>query len=104
MEIPDIKIIPLDCNGDGILENKEKFYDNLDELQRAMWTGKYPCHSFLNHYIIAVDKPTSKVHIDFLRWVLTEGQKQLKSEGYVLLRTRIINKEIKKLNDLSTST
>ena len=102
-EIPEIKIVPLDCNGNGILEHKEKFYDNLDELQRAMWSGKYPCHSFLNHYIVALDKPTNELHIDFMKWVLTEGQKQLQSEGYVLLRTRIINKEIKKLNDLSPS-
>ena len=68
-----------------------------------MWTGKYPCHSFLDHYIVALNKPTGEIHIDFIKWVLTEGQKQLKSEGYVLLRTRIINKEIKKLNDPSAS-
>ena len=83
------------------MENKEKFYDNLDELQRAMWTGKYPCHAFLNHYIVAADKPTNQLHIDFMRWILTEGQKLLENEGYVLLRTKIVNMEIKKLNDLS---
>ncbi len=100
-EIPEIKIIPFDCNGNGILEKKEKFYNNLDELRRAMWSGKYPCHSFLNYYIVAAEEPTNKLHIDFMKWVMTEGQLQLESEGYVLLRTRIINKEIEKLNDLS---
>lgn len=100
-EIPDIKIIPLDCNANGILEHRERFYDNLDELQRAMWIGKYPCHSYLNHYIVASDKPTNQLHIDFMRWILTKGQKQLESEGYVRLRTSIVNKELKKLNNLS---
>lgn len=100
-EIPEVKIIPFDCNGNGILEKKEKFYNNLDELRRAMWSGKYPCHSFLNYYIVAAKEPTNKLHIDFMKWVMTEGQLQLESEGYVLLRTRIINKEIERLNDLS---
>jgi len=102
-EIPEIKIVPLDCNANGILENKEKFYNNLDELRRAIWSGKYPCHSFLNYYIAAAEEPTNKLHIDFMKWVMTEGQMQLQGEGYVLLRTRIINMEIKRLNELSAS-
>ncbi len=53
METAKIKIVPLDSNANGIIDDKEGFYDNLDELQRAMWTGRYPCHAFLNHYIVA---------------------------------------------------
>ena len=97
-EIEQIKVIPIECNSNGILEDKEKFYDDLDLLQRAMWTGKYPIHSFLNYYIVAKEKPKNKLHIDFMKWVLTEGQKELHTEGYILLRTRIINTEINELN------
>ena len=104
MEISEIKIVPLDCNANGIIDEKEEFYDNLDELQRAMWLGKYPCHSFLIHYIAAAEEPTNKLQIDFMKWVLTKGQKQLQREGYVLLRTRMVNKELKKLNELLAST
>jgi len=104
MEIPEIKIIPLDCNANGVLEKKEMFYNNLDELRRAMWSGKYPCHSFLNYYIAVAEEPTNRLHIDFMKWVMTEGQMQLESEGYVLLRTSIINREIKRLMELSAST
>lgn len=103
-EIPDIKIIPFDCDGNGILEKKEKFYNNLDELRRAMWSGKYPCHSFLNYYIATAEEPTNKLHIEFMKWVMTEGQMHLESEGYVLLRTSIISKEIRRLSELSAST
>ncbi|MBA7555814.1 hypothetical protein ES705_48501 [subsurface metagenome] len=103
-EIDEIKVIPLDCNSNGILEDKEMFYDNLDFLQRAMWLGKYPCHSFQNHYIVAKEKPKNKLHIDFMKWILTEGQKELHNEGFILLRTRIINTKIEELNGLLVST
>ncbi|KPL12681.1 MAG: hypothetical protein AMS26_16650 [Bacteroides sp. SM23_62] len=103
MEIEEIKVIPIDCNANGTLEDKEKFYDNLDMLRRAMWLGTYPCHSFLNYYIIASEKPTNRLHIDFIKWVLTEGQKELHAEGYIMLNTRIINTEIYKLNELLAS-
>ena len=103
MEIEEIKVIPIDCNADGTLENKEKFYDNLDMLRRAMWLGKYPCHSFLNYYIFASERPTNRTHIDFIKWVLTEGQKTLHDEGYIMLHTQNINTEMNKLNELLAS-
>lgn len=103
-EIEEIKVIPIDCNSNGILEDKEKFYESLDLLQRAMWLGKYPCHSFLNYYIVTTEKPENKLHIEFMKWVLTEGQKELHTEGYIMLRTRIINTEIKELNEFLAST
>ena len=103
-EIAEIKVVPLDCNSNGILEDKEKFYDDLDLLQRAMWLGKYPCHSFLDYYIVAKEKPKNKLHIDFMKWILTEGQKELHTAGFILLRTRLINTEIEELNRLLAST
>jgi phosphate transport system substrate-binding protein len=102
-EIEEIKVIPIDGNSNGMMEDKEKFYDHLDELQRAMWLGKYPCHSFLNHYFVAKDNSDNKLQIDFIKWVLTEGQKQLQNEGYILLNTQIINTEIYRLNELLAS-
>lgn len=102
-EIEEIKVIPIDGNSNGMLEDKEKFYDHLDALQRAMWSGKYPCHSFLNYYFVAKDNTDNKLQIDFIKWVLTEGQKQLQYEGYILLNTQIINTEISRLNELLAS-
>ena len=104
LEIADIKVVPLDCNTNGVLEDKEKFYDNLDLLQRAMWLGKYPCNSCLNYYIVAKEKPQSKLHIDFMKWILTEGQDDIHAAGYILLRTRLINMNIDELNELIAST
>ena len=103
-EIAEIKVIPIDCNSNGILEDQENFYGNLDLLRRAMWLGKYPCHTYLDYYIVAKEEPTNTLHIEFMKWVLTEGKNKLSSEGYVLLRTRIINEEITALNGLLAST
>jgi len=32
-EIPDIAVIPIDCNSNGELEDTESFYEDLDMLQ-----------------------------------------------------------------------
>ncbi len=102
-ELGEIKVIPIDCNANGTLEDRERFYDNLDMLQRAMWLGKYPCHSFLNYYFIASEKPKDKLLIDFIIFALTEGQKALHAEGYIMLNTHIIHTEMTKLNELVAS-
>jgi hypothetical protein len=102
-EIPHIKVIPIDCNGNGILDDQENFYGNLDELRRAMWSGKYPCHTFLNYYIVTTEEPLQKSQIYFTKWVLTSGQKQLQHEGYIMLRSRELKEEIEKVEGLLAS-
>jgi len=102
-EIGGIKVIPIDCDSNRVLEDKENFYNNLDKLQRAMWLGKYPCHSYLIYYILVKGNPMNKLHIDFIKWVLTEEQMKLQTEGFVKLNTQIIHTEVNKLNELLAS-
>ena len=102
-EIEGIRVIPMDCNGNGMLEEKENFYENLDELQRAMWLGKYPCHAYIDHYILIKGFPESRRQIDFVKFVLTEGQNTVQKEGFISPATRIIQSEIQKLNALQAT-
>ena len=37
-----ITIVPMDVNGNGKLDEEEKFYGTLDELMEAIAKGKYP--------------------------------------------------------------
>lgn len=99
-EIEGISVIRMDCNANGMLEDKENFYADLDELQRAIWLGKYPCHSYINYYILAKGNPANMLHLDFMKFVLTEGQQNLPAEGFIKLNTHTIQGEIDKINRL----
>ena len=85
--LDDIKIIPLDLNQNGRLDMKENFYENFTVLQRAMWLGKYPCILNRPLQIVASQKPSTKELYDFLKWVITDGQKLVAEMGYMELRS-----------------
>lgn len=56
-------------------------------MQRAMWLGQYPCALTRNLYLVSNGKPSTKEVVEFLIWVLTEGQKLVPSQGYIELHT-----------------
>ena len=92
-----IRVLPLDLNNNGKLDNDEKFYDNLDSLMNAIQTGLYPSPPARELYFVSKSKPHNKVVKDFLRWILTDGQKFVKESGYVQLSETRINEELDKL-------
>lgn len=102
--IPGIRVVPLDCNSDGELGEREKLYDDLDAIQRAMWLGKYPCHSFRNHYIILPETPTDAHQIELIKYIITDGQKLIDEAGFIKLRSGCINKNLTVLKSLLAFT
>jgi len=83
----DMLILPIDLNQNGKLDLKENFYDSIDHLQRAMWSGRYPCVLTRNLYLVSKGKPATKEMVEFLIWVLTDGQKLVPSQGYIELHS-----------------
>ncbi|MFC2111275.1 glycine cleavage system protein H, partial [Bacteroidota bacterium] len=57
-------------------------YDNLDGLSQGVWIGKYPQTLINSIYSISSIKPTNEIEVAFLKWVLTDGQKFLTTNGY----------------------
>ncbi len=99
----DVAIVPLDLNQNGNLEPKEKFYDSIDHLQRAMWLGKYPCALTRNLYFAANGKPDTREVVEFLIWVLTEGQNYVAPQGYIELHSFEIPPRLYALKNISGS-
>ncbi|MCK9613331.1 MAG: substrate-binding domain-containing protein [Bacteroidales bacterium] len=93
-----IGIIPLDINEDGIIDSTESFYDNLDKLINAIKKGQFPSPPARELYFITKGKPEKPVIIEFLRFVLNEGQKYVHEAGYVELSDEKVKAEIEKLN------
>ena len=97
--IENIKLLPIDRNGNGEIDYIEKVYDDLNVLSRAVWIGKYPKALFNNIYSISPIKPTNEIDIAFLKWVITDGQQFLNPIGYCDLVFSERQSKINILND-----
>jgi len=95
--INEISIIPLD------IERPRKiidtFYDSVPHLQRAMWTGLYPSSLIRDLRLASKGKPGTAEVVDFLKWILTNGQRMVAREGYIEVRTSEIRCKLESLQD-----
>jgi phosphate transport system substrate-binding protein len=94
---PGIKVLPLDLNNNGKIDPDENFYNTLDEIVNAIATGKYPSPPARDLYFVSAGKPTSKVAVEFIKWVLTDGQKYVHEAGYINLPKDKLTSELGKL-------
>ncbi len=94
--VEGIEIIPLDLNGNGKIDQNESFYGTLDEIVEAIGTGKYPSPPARDLNLVTKGKPTGIVN-DFIKWTLTDGQKYIPEQGYVILPRSTITDGLKKV-------
>jgi glycine cleavage system H lipoate-binding protein len=80
--VENIKLLPLDRNGNGLIDYNEKIYDDLNLFSRGVWIGKYPKALYSNIYTVSSDRPKSASEIAFLKWIITGGQQLLSVNGY----------------------
>ena len=78
----NIKLLPLDRNGNGMIDYNEKIYDDFNGFSRGVWIGKYPKTLFSNIYSVSLNPPNNETEIAFMKWVLTDGQQFLYNNGY----------------------
>lgn len=102
-QVSGISLVPLIRDSGNISDTRENFHADLDRLQRAMWLGKYPCHAFMNCYIVSEDAPAGRMQVDFMSWLLTEGRNGLLATGFIPLRTRSLDGEMQKIRSLMTA-
>lgn len=92
-----MEVVPIDLNGNRVIDPEENFYLSLDSISHAIQTGKYPSPPARDLYFVAKGKPTERIIIAFIDWVLTEGQQYVHEGGYVNLPEEKINQEQLKL-------
>lgn len=92
-----IEVVPIDINGNGKIDPDENFYGNLKDLVNAIKTGKYPSPPSRNLYFVSKNKPANPAVLDFLKWILTDGQKYVDEAGYVKISAEDLQTEQKKL-------
>ncbi len=97
-QISGIRVVPVDLNKNGKIDPEEDFYGTMNDLIEAITKGKYPSPPARDLYFVTHGKPTNKLVIEFLKWVLADGQKYVNDTGYIILSKDIINKGLKSLN------
>lgn len=98
-----LEIAPIDLNGDHKITSDEDFYNTRDELQEAIIKGKYPSPPARDLYFVTNGNPQKKVVRDFIRWVLTDGQKYVDEAGYVKFSDEKLKKQLDKFGALEGS-
>lgn len=98
MSYPGLRVIPIDLNGNGLIDEGENFYSTLDEVMEAIQTGLYPAPPARELYFVSKGKPQKRATLEFLKWILSEGQNYVHEAGYVNLPEATIENELVKIN------
>jgi glycine cleavage system H lipoate-binding protein len=97
--VDNIRLLPIDRNGNGIIDYNEKIYDDFNAFSRGIWIGKYPNALFSNIFSISSKKPQDVSDVAFLKYVLSDGQKFLYNSGYSDLLISERQMIVEKLNN-----
>jgi len=95
--ISDIQIIPVDLDFDNKIERKEEPFATLEAAHRSLWLGYYPRSLCRELTIGSMGKPADPVILEFLKYVLGEGQKLVKEAGFCELNNVYIRQSLESL-------
>jgi glycine cleavage system H lipoate-binding protein/ABC-type phosphate transport system substrate-binding protein len=98
--VANIKMLPIDKNGNGTIDYMEDIYTDVNAFLRGVWIGKYPKALYSNIYAVSKVQPANETEMAFLSWIITDGQQFMNSNGYCAL----VNTESQaQLNKISTA-
>jgi phosphate transport system substrate-binding protein len=95
--VDGICALPIDINGNGKIDSDEAVYATLGDIVKAIADGKYPSPPARDLHLVSNGLPKRKVVVEFLRWVLTEGQGSVGESGYINLPAAKLTQELAKL-------
>ena len=92
-----ILVFPIDVNNNGKVDGAENFYVTSSQLISAIAQGKYPSPPSRELYLVSNGKPTKPAVIAFLKYILTQGQKENVPNGYIGVSSSALKASIAKL-------
>ncbi|MCS6906644.1 MAG: substrate-binding domain-containing protein [Anaerolineales bacterium] len=95
--VAGIWIIPIDANENN-LADPEEILDTKDKAIEAVATHRYPSPPARELYLVTLGKPSGVV-LDFIQWILTDGQQFVEEAGYIQLPQKQIEENLQKLKD-----
>ena len=95
-QISGLSVIPIDLNGNGQIDADEDFYGNKTLLTIAIATGRYPSPPARDENLVAKDE-FKGIAKEFVRWILTDGQRYCSEVGYVPLTEEQVENQLARL-------
>lgn len=100
----NLVVLPIDLDGNGRITEEEHIYENLDLLVNALQQLEPKAIDQLPiaHLRISVNfKNADKETLDFLKWILDEGQQSLAREGFLQPDRELLERERRKLDRIA---
>jgi phosphate transport system substrate-binding protein len=95
--VQGIRVLPIDLNGNAQIDPNEDFYQDRDQIVQAIAENAYPSPPARDLHLVSQGRPKRKVVIEFIRWVLSSGQKYIPESGYINLTEQKLQDELRKL-------
>ena len=99
--VAGLAVLPIDINGNGAVDPDENFYADRDRMTKAIAEGRYPSPPARNLFFVTKGTPRTPVLVEFIRWVLTDGQKYVPETGYINLSAEILAEGLKAIGGKS---
>jgi len=97
-EISGLRVLGIDLDEDGVLGVEEDFYNSLEELMVAIGEGKYPSPPARELYLVFKGSPKQGRVLEFVEWILKDGQEYVSESGYIRLSSERLREELGRLN------
>ncbi|MBN2336050.1 substrate-binding domain-containing protein [Candidatus Bathyarchaeota archaeon] len=94
--VEGIVVVPLDLDGSGVVTADEDFYESREEIIDAIADGRYPEPPARELNLVTKDS-FDGVTLEFIKWILTEGQGLAVEAGYVPVSQAKAEQELAKL-------
>jgi phosphate transport system substrate-binding protein len=83
--VEGLEICPIDLDGNGTLDLRERVYSTRDDIIKAIAADVYPSPPARELFFVLKGRPQTPVLAEFLRWVLQAGQGFVPDAGYLPL-------------------
>jgi phosphate transport system substrate-binding protein len=96
--IEGINACPIDVNANGKIDPEENFYGDQKQLLKAIVDGVYPSPPARDLHLVTKGEFKGPAK-DFVKWILTDGQKLVAESGYIPLPQNKLEAEIEKIGE-----
>ena len=94
---PNLAVAPIDVNENGQIDPEEDFYATKEGVVEAIKDGRYPSPPARDLYFVSNGIPTNPVVVEFLRYILTDGQASNSAQGYIAIPQEKLDASLEKL-------
>jgi len=97
-QVDGLRVVPIDLNGNGVIDPDENFYETRAELNQAIAEQRYPYPPARILYFVTKGEPSPEIAA-FYRWALTDGQRFVAEGGFVPLTAEQIAEALARVGE-----